>query len=119
MRYLAAQGTSRGFLNVLHERVWFTPKLIFFHTGQDETEINYDTRYALKLCQEYNLTDACVQLSALLGLWESAVDLALSVDVELAKQTVPQLNNENAELCRKLWLKIGKCFHRFETETSD
>lgn len=81
--------------------------MLISFAGHDESEINYDIRYALKLCQEYGLTGACVQLSALLGLWESAVDLALSVDVELAKQTVPQPTSENVELCKKLWLKIG------------
>lgn len=67
----------------------------------------YDVHYALRLCQERNLTEACVQLSALLGLWEVAVDLALSIDVKLAKQTA-SLPQNDPELRKKLWLKIGK-----------
>jgi hypothetical protein len=70
----------------------------------------YDIHYALRLCQERNLTEACVQLSALLGLWESAVDLALTVDVKLAKQTA-SLPQNDPELRKKLWLKIGKLTH--------
>jgi hypothetical protein len=69
--------------------------------------VYYDIHYALRLCQERNLTEACVQLSALLGLWESAVDLALTVDVKLAKQTA-NLPQNDPELRKKLWLKIGK-----------
>ena len=70
----------------------------------------YDIHYALRLCQEKNLTEACVQLSALLGLWESAVDLALTIDVNLAKQTA-NLPQNDPELKKKLWLKIGKFMH--------
>ncbi|KAH9632081.1 hypothetical protein HF086_015285 [Spodoptera exigua] len=45
--------------------------------GQDVTMVNYDVHYALRLCREKNLSEACVKLSALLGLWDSAVELAL------------------------------------------
>lgn len=76
--------------------------------GQDASMVNYDIRYALKLCQEYGLTEMCVQLSALLGLWESAVDLALTVNVDLAKQTAFQAPHQNVELNKKLWLKIAQ-----------
>lgn len=72
--------------------------------------VNYEIRYALKLCREIGLTEACVQLSAMLGLWETAVDLALSISKDLAKQTVQmasQSPTNNIELCKKLWLKIG------------
>lgn len=72
--------------------------------------VSYDIRYALKLCQKIGLTEACVQLSAMLGLWESAVDLALTISTDLAKQTVQsvsQMSANNNELCKKLWLKIG------------
>lgn len=62
--------------------------------------------FALRLCREKELIEACVQLSALLGLWESAVDLALKVNVDLAKQTANMPQNDN-ELRKKLWLKIG------------
>ncbi|KAK7574291.1 hypothetical protein V9T40_011482 [Parthenolecanium corni] len=79
--------------------------------GQDPSMVNYEIRYALKLCREIGLTEACVQLSAMLGLWENAVDLALSISKDLAKQTVQmasQSPTNNVELCKKLWLKIAK-----------
>ena len=67
----------------------------------------YDIHYALRLCRERGLTEACVQLSALLGLWEAAVDLALTINVSLAKQTASMPQND-PELRKKLWLKIGE-----------
>jgi hypothetical protein len=85
-------------------------------SGQDGSMVCYDIRYALRLCRERNLTEACVQLSALLGLWESAVDLALTVDVKLAKQTATLPQND-PELRKKLWLKIGKFALSFALRT--
>nr|CAD7410985.1 unnamed protein product [Timema cristinae] len=75
--------------------------------GQDSTMVCYDIHYALRLCRELGLSEACVQLSALLGLWEVAVDLALTVNVDLAKQTANMPQNDT-ELRKKLWLKIVK-----------
>ncbi|PSN40464.1 Vacuolar protein sorting-associated protein 18 [Blattella germanica] len=75
--------------------------------GQDAGVVCYDVHYALRLCRERGLTQACVQLSALLGLWEIAVDLALTVDVQLAKQTAGMPQNDT-ELRKKLWLKIAQ-----------
>lgn len=75
--------------------------------GQDISMVYYDVHFALRLCREKNLIEACVQLSALLGMWETAVDLALNINVELAKQTANLPQNDN-ELRKKLWLKIGK-----------
>lgn len=49
-----------------------------------------------------------MQLSSLLGLWEAAVDLALTINVDLAKQIANQPSQEDMELKKKLWLKIGK-----------
>lgn len=77
--------------------------------GQDISMVCYDVHFALRLCRENQLLDACVQLSALLGLWESAVDLALQIDVDLAKLTANRPQNDN-ELRKKLWLKIGNYF---------
>lgn len=70
--------------------------------------VHYDVHYALRLCQEVKLTEACVQLSALLGLWTTAVDLALTISVDLAKQIAAMPSDHDDELRKKLWLKIGK-----------
>lgn len=69
--------------------------------------VHYDVHYALRLCQEVGLTEACVQLSALLGLWAAAVDLALTISVDLAKQIAAMPSDHDDELRKKLWLKIG------------
>lgn len=69
--------------------------------------MNYDVHFALRLCKEKQLLEACVQLFGLLSLWEEAVDLALSINVELAKHIANQPTQEDMELKKKLWLKIG------------
>ncbi|KOC69473.1 Vacuolar protein sorting-associated protein 18 like protein, partial [Habropoda laboriosa] len=74
--------------------------------GQDINMVYYDVHYALQLCQEVGLTEACVQLSALLGLWTTAVDLALTIGVNLAKK-IAAMPSDN-ELRKKLWLKIAE-----------
>ncbi|KAK0168771.1 hypothetical protein PV327_002541 [Microctonus hyperodae] len=76
--------------------------------GQDITMVHYDVHYALRLCQEAGLTEACVQLSALLGLWTTAVDLALTINVDLAKQIAAMPSHNDNELKKKLWLKIAE-----------
>ncbi|XP_076764775.1 vacuolar protein sorting-associated protein 18 homolog isoform X1 [Xylocopa sonorina] len=76
--------------------------------GQDINMVHYDVHYALRLCQELNLTEACVQLSALLGLWTTAVDLALTISVDLAKQIAAMPSDHDDELRKKLWLKIAE-----------
>lgn len=70
--------------------------------------MNYDVHFALRLCRENNLTLACVQLSGTLGLWENSVDLALNEDLELAKKMANSSPENDNELRKKLWLKIGK-----------
>ncbi|XP_066588166.1 vacuolar protein sorting-associated protein 18 homolog [Prorops nasuta] len=75
---------------------------------QDISMVHYDVHYALRLCQETNLTEACVQLSAILGLWSTAVDLALTINVELAKKIASMPSDHDDELRKKLWLKIAE-----------
>ncbi|XP_030762434.1 vacuolar protein sorting-associated protein 18 homolog isoform X2 [Sitophilus oryzae] len=76
--------------------------------GQELGLINYDVYFALRLCTECNLTEACVELSGLLGLWESAVDLALKVNLDLAKKMANMSPDNDTELRKKLWLKIAQ-----------
>lgn len=82
-------------------------RLFSFLIGQDPSAVHYDVHFALRLCQENGLKEACVQLSALLGLWSAAVELALTVNVELAVQTA-NLHRSDPDLLKTLWLKIGK-----------
>ncbi|KAJ8923177.1 hypothetical protein NQ315_001731 [Exocentrus adspersus] len=76
--------------------------------GQELSLVNYDVHFALRLCHEHNLTEACVQLSGLLGLWEASVDLALTVNLELAKKMANMSPDSDLELRKKLWLKIAQ-----------
>uniref|UniRef100_T1JMS9 Pep3/Vps18 beta-propeller domain-containing protein n=1 Tax=Strigamia maritima TaxID=126957 RepID=T1JMS9_STRMM len=75
--------------------------------GQDPVYICYDLKYALRVCSEYKHVKACVLIYAAMGLYEEAVDLALKVDVQLAKQNADRPEDDD-ELRKKLWLKIAK-----------
>ncbi|XP_076258770.1 vacuolar protein sorting-associated protein 18 dor isoform X1 [Rhynchophorus ferrugineus] len=76
--------------------------------GQELALVNYDVYFALHLCTEHNLTEACVELTGLLGLWESAVDLALKLNLDLAKKMADMSPDNDVELRKKLWLKIAQ-----------
>lgn len=72
------------------------------------TTIALGQRKYSRLCREKNLPEACVSLSALLGLWEAAVELALDVDLALAKTVANQ--PDQTEMQRQLWLTIGQYY---------
>ncbi|KAK7491492.1 hypothetical protein BaRGS_00017321 [Batillaria attramentaria] len=72
--------------------------------GESLDDICYDVKYALRLCAEYDHKRACVHVYSLMGLYEEAVDMALSVDVELAKQQANKPDEDDLELRKKLWL---------------
>ncbi|XP_045497212.1 vacuolar protein sorting-associated protein 18 homolog [Colias croceus] len=74
--------------------------------GQDVTMVNYDVHYALRLCRENGLSEACVTLSALLGLWEAALELALDVDVALAKSVAAMPDDVSTQ--KRLWLGVAE-----------
>lgn len=108
LRYIGSQGILSRQISM---NSWLMNSLIliiqYIFQGQDITMVHYDVHYALRLCQENGLTEACVQLSALLGLWTTAVDLALTIDVDLAKIIAAMPSHNDNELKKKLWLKIG------------
>lgn len=76
--------------------------------GVDPDEISYDLKYALRLCMEHDRKRACVHIYSLMKLFEEAVDLALDVDVELAKQQAEKPEERDDELKKKLWLRIAR-----------
>ncbi|ENN82501.1 hypothetical protein YQE_01126, partial [Dendroctonus ponderosae] len=76
--------------------------------GQEVSLINYDVYFTLRLCAEQQQNEACVKLYGLLNLWESAVDLALKVNLELAKTMADMSPENDLELKKKLWLKIAQ-----------
>lgn len=87
-------------------------KLMGYLEDQDkELEKNglcYDLKFALRLCSEHDLKKERVHIYSLMGLYEEAVDLALQVDVELAKNQAAKPEEEDVELRKKLWLRIAR-----------
>jgi vacuolar protein sorting-associated protein 18 len=80
----------------------------YFETqGKELSMIQYDIHYALRLCRESNIKEACVFLMCLLELWQQAVELALTMKPRtLAQQTASQPTDK--ELSKKLWLIIAE-----------
>lgn len=76
--------------------------------GEDVDEISYDVKYALRLCAECDLKRACVHIYSLMNLYEEAVDMALLVDVELAKQQADKPDEDDRDMRKKLWLRIAR-----------
>lgn len=75
--------------------------------GINPNRIYYDLKYALRLCAEHEHHRACVHVYKVMELYEEAVDLALKVDVDLAKSCA-DLPADDEELKKKLWLKIAR-----------
>ncbi|KAJ3435168.1 vacuolar protein sorting-associated protein 18 [Anaeramoeba flamelloides] len=66
----------------------------------------YDQKYALRLCKKYNKKLACAYLYCEMQLFEKAVEISLTFDIELAKNYADQPEDENLQ--KQLWLKIAK-----------
>ncbi|XP_042895877.1 vacuolar protein sorting-associated protein 18 homolog [Parasteatoda tepidariorum] len=97
-----------NYLLTLYARLQETEKLMTYLQQQDESDVPYDQKYALRICSELTgLEKACVHIYTTMGLYEEAVDLALKVDVELGKQNADR-PEDNDDLRKKLWLKIAK-----------
>ncbi|KAK3612565.1 hypothetical protein CHS0354_024553 [Potamilus streckersoni] len=76
--------------------------------GQDPENISYDVKFALRQCSEHGHLKESVHIYSLMGLYEEAVDLALQVDVELAKQQADKPEEDDVEMRKKLWLRIAR-----------
>lgn len=74
--------------------------------GCDVSLIHYEINYALAVCLQHEVRDACVFLYCVLELYHEATELALSFNIKLAKQTAFKPKSE--EIQRELWLRIGK-----------
>ncbi|KPP69938.1 vacuolar protein sorting-associated protein 18-like [Scleropages formosus] len=75
--------------------------------GKHSSDVHYDLKYALRLFAEHGHHRACVHVYKIMELYEEAVDLALQVDVDLAKSCA-DLPEDDEELRKKLWLKIAR-----------
>lgn len=74
--------------------------------GKEVSMIQYDVHYALRLCKEFEIKEACVFLYCLLEFYQQAVDLALTFNLQLAHQTASQPTDSDVR--RKLWLIIAE-----------
>ncbi|XP_017062924.1 vacuolar protein sorting-associated protein 18 homolog [Drosophila eugracilis] len=93
---------------LLHLYAQHDPKLLMKYLeiqGRDETLVHYDIHYAFKICHDLKVKEACVFLDCLLRKWVSAVDLALTFDMKLAKETASRPTD--SEMRRTLWLRIA------------
>ena len=98
-----------NYLMSLYAKVKDDTKLLQFLErripGTDGKPI-YDLKYALRLCTRENKIKACVSIYSTMELYEEAVDLALSVDLQLA-MNMAELPQDD-ELRKKLWLSIAR-----------
>ncbi|KAK2952562.1 putative Vacuolar protein sorting-associated protein 18 like protein [Blattamonas nauphoetae] len=69
----------------------------------------YDERYALRVCMQEHCYRAAVFVYCQLGLFDEAVNLALRVDFNLAKDAAKLASGRaDAALFQSLWIKIAK-----------
>jgi hypothetical protein len=93
---------------------------------KDDKEIHFDILLIARLCTEKKspyLSEACVYLYKMMNWFEEAVDLALTVNVDLAQEIANSVNadfdmdlnpNYTDELKKMLWLRIAR--HVIEKE---
>ena len=88
---------------------------------KDQKEIHFDELMIARLCTERSnkyLNEACVYLYTRMKWYEEAVELALNVNVDLAREVANSVqtdfNELNEELKKVLWLRIAR--HVIEKE---
>jgi len=54
-------------------------RVILLQNANSGGMVYYNSQYALRLCMEQGLEEACVHIYAAMGLFEEAVDLSLKV----------------------------------------
>ncbi|KAF6032157.1 VPS18 [Bugula neritina] len=75
--------------------------------GQEADAVNYDLKYALRLCSEKNLHKACIHIYSTMGLYSEAVNLALEqTDMSLAQENAQK--PEEYDERKKLWLDVAR-----------
>ena len=67
----------------------------------------YDGEYALRTCAKDNQVEACIIIYSAMHEYEEAVELSLKVDIDLAKEQVQKVQNDD-ERRKKLWLRIAR-----------
>lgn len=74
--------------------------------NQGDKKCYLDLQLCLRLCTELKLSRTCVALYSAMGLYDEAVDLALTFDIELAKTIANR--PESDEHQKRLWLTISQ-----------
>ncbi|XP_054729597.1 vacuolar protein sorting-associated protein 18 homolog [Anastrepha obliqua] len=74
--------------------------------GQDLSLIHYEINYAMFQCQQFNVKVASVFLMCLNMMWAAAVELALTFDLKLAKETASKPPKEEDR--ERMWLAIAQ-----------
>ena len=67
----------------------------------------FDLPFALRVCLAAGRCRACVRLYTAMGLYTEALELALSVDISLAKDTANAPPREQRDLRKRLWTRIA------------
>ena len=68
---------------------------------------SFDGMFLLSTCEEKKLTKASVKLLEKMNLLEEALDAALEVDINLAKEIAKSVRDDE-RLQKQLWLKIAR-----------
>ncbi|WPT18155.1 Vacuolar sorting protein 18 [Picochlorum sp. SENEW3] len=77
----------------------------------------YDPVRALRLCSLWQRKDAIVLLLSEVGMWNEAIDQALSISTEYAKEIASEYQGDDDDLRKGIWLKIVK--HLISQEGSE
>ncbi|CAJ0586797.1 unnamed protein product, partial [Mesorhabditis spiculigera] len=109
----------RNLLIAMYAR--YRPKQLLVHLegmGRDRTRLNYDTDFALRTCQQYRIEECIVFLYCVNEMFPEAVDIALKLDLDLAKKCARWMDAADddifsdkiypEELRRKVWLMIAE-----------
>lgn len=73
---------------------------------QQQQYCSLDLQLCLRLCTELKLVKTCVMLYSYMGLYDEAVHLALTFDMELAKSIAKKVDPEDHQ--KRLWLSIAE-----------
>ncbi|KAI6179311.1 Glycogen debrancher [Aphelenchoides besseyi] len=118
------------------------PSILLEHLkkfGNHKQTVPYNVSRALRVCSEKNLKECCVFLYCLDGMYETAVKMALTISVDLAKECAMELNKTSLsgddflmqdlesststkltiETRKHIWLQIAKYLIQHKYDVSE
>lgn len=75
-------------------------------SDEEAQQCRLDLQLCLRLCTGLKLTKTCVKLYSAMELYDEALNLALDIDIELAKEIASKPESEETQ--KRLWLAIGE-----------